>query len=238
MRGPPAVARHEAGRSRQVAAGAVPPQREPVAPHSERLPVIGKVAHGRMAVLQAGRKRILRGKPVIDARHDRADLGGDSPGDAVTAVEASLDERAAVQIYDTGTRRLRALRAVDPYRDLSALRRRARDHGVLHHHPGGTIPSQPHSVGVPGRTQLAEIGRLSDRPLCCDQLIHVGVDVECRRHRNLPARSVPRWPFRRTTPVALCLRGRAVIVTFPPSPFRRSPSFCPLDSHPRRLELN
>ena len=68
---------------------------------------------------------------------------------------------------------------------LVAGRPRARDGGVLHRHPGGAIASQSRLVVEPGGAHHLGVGRLSDRLLGRDDVGHIGVDVQMRRHRGL-----------------------------------------------------
>ena len=76
----------------------------------------GKIRDHGVTVLDRGRVRVVGCKPIVDADHDRTDVLGDSPVDAVAAVEAALHEGATVQVDRTGAGIKRCRRTIDAIR--------------------------------------------------------------------------------------------------------------------------
>jgi hypothetical protein len=102
----PAIARHQTNGARQVAARAIPADREARRISADRSSVRGDPAGGGVAVVGRGRKLVFRGEPVVHRDHDAAGFVGKLAAARLMRVEASRHPAAAVKPQQSRKRRL------------------------------------------------------------------------------------------------------------------------------------
>ena len=90
------VAGQQRGRRRQPPPGAGPAQGHPLGVDAERAGLGVQERQRGVAVVQAGRVRVLGGQPVLDRHHDRAGVDGHERRAGVLGLDAADDEAAAV----------------------------------------------------------------------------------------------------------------------------------------------
>ncbi len=118
---------------RQVAARAVPADRDRVATGAELVGVVDGVDVGLDAVVQRGRERELRREAVIHRQHPDAGVLGQESAQIVGAVQVADDPAAAVEKDQQRPGLGELARPVQPRRQVT---RRGRDAPVGDHHAG------------------------------------------------------------------------------------------------------
>jgi hypothetical protein len=229
------VARQDADHRREVAAGALAGDRDPLRVAVEEAGVLGHVLEREVGVVDRRRERVLGRLPVGDRDDDR--FGGVRQGTArgVVGVEVGDDEAATVEVDDHRERRL-PLRRVDPA-DQVAVRRRDRlvlDVGDRLERRLAPLRQQRHH-GVPRQRQLAGVERrlARDRDLVqilelLEDLLHLG--VEARQHPLELAHGRRRLLGNARPPV--WAKASPVIARAPPLA-----SMAEVPSRPRRVTL-
>ena len=121
-------ARDEAGRGREVAAGAVAAERDAGGIAAELARVRRDPRPRGDAVIERRGELRLRREAVVDRHHDRVDRFAQLPAQVVVGVEAAEDPSAAVEPHhDREVDRVRG--PVHPHRDLAG---RAGDRAGIH----------------------------------------------------------------------------------------------------------
>ena len=114
-----AVARTLGDHRGQVPARAVASNRDPIRVGTDVGRVIVKPVQACPRILDRGGKRILRGKAVVERKHNAFGSARERAAHRVVRVEVADDPAAAMHIKECGQRALRR-RRVQPIRDLAA----------------------------------------------------------------------------------------------------------------------
>ena len=123
------VARGEGRDRREVAARGVAPDRDPIRVRSDLASVRGEPSHGRDAVVDGGRERMLGPHAVVDRHHRAPRFAAEVARHRIMGVEAADDVPAAVEPGEPRRGGARPVRvAVDADRDRT---RRPRNRPVL-----------------------------------------------------------------------------------------------------------
>ena len=109
---------------RQVGAGRVTRDGNPIRVAAQRGGVLGGPLQRRPAVVHPGRERVFRGEPVVDGYHDRLGADGVCASDRVVGVQ--IAERETPAVVEDDERQLAVLgdrRPVDADGDVGDGRR-------------------------------------------------------------------------------------------------------------------